>query len=155
MLITPGLQRQHQEILQICDNVLNTLPLLKSKTNVAETKKKIHSLMNSLFGKLLVHVSMEDKVLYPEALNAKDDSLLCTKALEMMREMAHLKDRAVVYRESLILKEENDIDKFISETTILVEALQKNINREEKELYPLFFKHKERRKQSLLLQRAA
>ncbi len=138
MPVTLTLQNQHVSILQIADELnMNLISLRQQPTNELFQKRCL-SLANSLFGKLLIHLSMEDKVLYPNAINSKN-SKLSTKALQLMKEIGDLKLKFSAYKEKILSKGiiENT-DSFLKETKALLSALKNRVEREEVELYPLF-----------------
>ena len=118
-----------------------------------DTKRRIHCLMNSLFGKMLVHKSMEEKVLFVEVLKVRDNDLLLRKAQELMRETTLVKERVIAYRESLIQRERIDVSKFAQETSFLLNSLKTCISREEEELYPLFCQYRENKRLLSALER--
>lgn len=138
MPVTPTLQKQHILILQIVDELnMNLLRLRQQPTNELFQKKCL-SLANSLFGKLLIHLSMEDKVLYPNAINSKNPKL-STKALQLMKEIGDLKLKFSAYKEKILARgiiENTDL--FLKETKALLSSLKNRVEREEVELYPLF-----------------
>ncbi|MDJ0624812.1 MAG: hypothetical protein QNJ31_00400 [Candidatus Caenarcaniphilales bacterium] len=142
MAVTPCLQRQNTEILNICDNLVKDLERLEYEDNKQESKRKIVTLINMLLGKLLVNLSMKDKVLYPEAVEATNNKSLSAKALELMYEMGRLKSNIMDYREN-ILMQDTKVETFVQETLNIINTLKKKIAKEENELYPLFSEYKE------------
>lgn len=138
MVVTPSLQRQHIDILSSSEDIAPLLNKLRTDNN-PELQKKVISQINSLLGKLFVHLSMEDKVLYPYAIDSENRNL-SQKAQQLMKEMGNIKNLFVAYRDNFLIKGHIDNPElFVKETNSLLLALKERINREEKELYPLFF----------------
>lgn len=138
MTITPTFQKQHIQILQIANELNLSLTDLRNQKENEFFQKKSLNLANSLFGKLLIHLSMEDKVLYPNAINSKNLKL-STKAQQLMTEIGDLKLRFAKYKDTILSKGTiKDIDFFLKETKDLLIILENRIKREEAELYPLF-----------------
>jgi len=138
MSVTPTLQKQHIQILQIANELNLSLVNLKKQPSNQAFQKKSLILANSLFGKLLIHLSMEDKVLYPSAINSENLKLM-NKAKQLMKEIGDLKPEFARYKEKFLLRgtvENTDI--FLKETKSLLTALKNRVEREEAELYPLF-----------------
>ncbi len=139
MVVTPNMQRQHLEIFLMCDELVGLLNDLKKKNNSDEYTKKVIKRLNIMLGKLLVHLSMEDKVLYPKALAAVDYPQLVSKATELVHEAGHLKDTVLSYRQTILLPGSvQNINTFVQDTLQLIKVIRNRNYREEQELYPMF-----------------
>jgi len=134
MSVISLLKEQHYELLDIAA----ALSLHLQIDRIAETPEAVHELLNNLAGKLRVHLSMEDRELYPILLERKDEKV---KALvrEFMEEMGGFSARARKYMlrwsvPRLIAEHPRD---FSRETRELLQELSSRIDREESDLYPL------------------
>lgn len=66
--LTDNFIRQHNKIYQIANEILSLLDEYNSK-NISQIRR----LISTLAGKLKIHLSMEDKSLYPRLLKNEDD----------------------------------------------------------------------------------
>lgn len=121
--------RQHKEISEL----INIIKILTAKDLIANSKE-IAITLNSLSGKLKVHLSMEDKYLYPN-LKAKNESKNIAEKFE--NEMGNLAKEFLNYKEkynTYIKIIESPIN-FKNETTKIMKALEDRMSREENDLY--------------------
>lgn len=136
---TENFRKQHQEMLQIAGEIAALLKaeLLVNDANANQARK----LLSALAGKLTVHLSMEDKALYPRLLQHKDDQIK-KLAKEYMTEMGGLGDTFQEYnkRWSNAPTIQNRAAEFVNETGSVLQALAKRIEREDNELYEFFDK---------------
>ncbi len=119
--------RQHKEISEL----INTIKTMAIKDLIANSKE-IATTLNNLSGKLKVHLSMEDRYLYPN-LKAKNI------AEKFENEMGNLAKEFLNYKEkynTYIKITESPIN-FKNETTKIMKALEDRMSREEKDLYTI------------------
>ncbi|MBP9597266.1 MAG: hemerythrin domain-containing protein, partial [Fusobacteriaceae bacterium] len=83
--------RQHKEISEL----INTIKTMAIKDLIANSKE-IATTLNNLSGKLKVHLSMEDRYLYPN-LKAKNESKNIAEKFE--NEMGNLAKEFLNYKE--------------------------------------------------------
>lgn len=131
------LKEQHYELLDIA----SALSLHLQIDRIAETPEVVHELLNSLAGRLRVHLLMEDRGLYPLLLEG-DDEEVKRLTREFMDDIGGLSARVRKYMLSwsvprLIREHPRD---FARETRELLQELSNRIDREENELYPLLLK---------------
>ena len=120
--------RQHREIEEIVENLKNNVK--KSAVNSKESAICI----NSLSGKLKIHISMENKYLYPQL---KENSGTRNIAENFEKEMEGVLNSFLSYKEkyNTAFKIEENLDLFKKDTLIVLKALEERINKEEKVLY--------------------
>ena len=119
--------RQHKEISEL----INTNKTMAIKDLIANSKE-IATTLNNLSGKLKVHLSMEDRYLYPN-LKAKNI------AEKFENEMGNLAKEFLNYKEkynTYIKITESPIN-FKNDTTKIMKALEDRMSREEKDLYTM------------------
>ena len=119
--------RQHKEISEL----INTIKTMAIKDLIANSKE-IATTLNNLSGKLKVHLSMEDRYLYP---NLKSKNI----AEKFENEMGNLAKEFLNYKEkynTYIKITESPIN-FKNETTKIMKALEDRMSREEKDLYTI------------------
>ncbi len=128
---------QHKELLQI----VNTISGYLKKDIIADRVSDIVRLLAKLEHTLKLHLTIEDKGLYPIMLKSDDQEVKST-AQKFIDEMGGIADIFGQYREKWDseFKINEDTEGFISETNSLFESLNYRIAREEKTLYPLFDK---------------
>ena len=131
------LRKQHYELLDIAA----ALSLHLQIDRIAETADAIFALLSQLGGGLRIHLSQEDRGLYPLLLEGRDET---AKKLvrEFMDEVGGLSARSRRYLlrwsvPRLIAEHPRD---FARETRDLLQELSSRIEREEEELYPLLEK---------------
>ena len=108
----------------------------KMLTKVIANSKEIATTLKNLSGKLKVHLSMEDRYLYPN-LKAKNESKNIAEKFE--NEMGNLAKEFLNYKEkynTYIKITESPIN-FKNETTKIMKALEDRMSREEKDLYTI------------------
>lgn len=136
MIVTPSLRRQHAEILQLCDKLTPMLEQLRKSQKETDLKKVI-SVTNSLLGKVMIHLSVEDKVVYPLAIRSSDP-LLSSKAKELFAETGQLKDDFNAFKETFLsVSKIDNIGAFVKTEDGLLSCLKRRIYKEDAELYPL------------------
>ena len=129
-----NLKRQHNEIIDLAGYILNDIKNNTVDKNIEQVVKSI----NTISGKLKIHLLSEDEYLYPNLLSSSDAALnmFGKKYYEEMNEVSKGYDEyKAKYNTSSKLKQ-NIID-FKEDTERIFTALSKRVEREEKELYPL------------------
>lgn len=129
-----SLRRQHLDVLEIVDNI----DLLIKKREFEVNGNDIAKNINLLAGKLNIHLSTEDKFMYPKLRESSDDNLR-KLAEEYSSEMGHIFQTFSQYKEryntrTKILSSPEDFKK---DTIEVFKVLRKRINKEDKELYNL------------------
>lgn len=126
--------KQHSELLGIIVQISDKL----NQESIETDTKAVVDLLTIFTLKLGFHLSMEDKVLYPNILNSPVDEARKT-AKKFMDEMGGISEVFKTYRAKWVGAEEiqANIGDFIVETNNLFKALQNRIAREEEELYIL------------------
>ena len=121
--------RQHKEISELI-NSIKAMTL----SDLVSNSKEIAVALNNLSGKLKVHLSMEDKYLYP-SLKSKIESKNLAEKFE--NEMGHLAKEFLSYKDrynTYVKISENALN-FKNETSKIMKALEDRMFREEKDLY--------------------
>lgn len=132
-MVTRPYRKQHDELV---DLVAVLAPSLGA-TAAREHPDTARRALSQLWGKLTIHLAMEDDVLYPRLLSC-GDALAEAKALSFSDEMGPLRSR---FEEFLARWTEvsiaRDASGFSAETHALIRALTTRIDRENNELYPI------------------
>ena len=123
--------RQHNEISEVLDQI----KLLIDK-DVVSNAKQLAELINNLAGKLKIHLTMEDKYLYP---SLKNEIVSKQIALKFEEEMGNI---SVIFNEFKLKynttnKIETNSKNFKVDIVKLLFLLENRLNKEEKELYIL------------------
>ncbi len=128
--------KQHEELVEVVGKISGKL----NAATVAAQAGEVRSLLNTLLGKLSIHLSMEDKALYPR-LQQHADAKIRDTAKKFATEMANV---APVVQAFGAKWSESEIKAnpaaFVEETKKLFAALADRIRRENTELYPLLDK---------------
>ncbi|ABR36465.1 hemerythrin domain-containing protein [Clostridium beijerinckii] len=130
-----NLMREHKGIFEEINYINESINNKKFESNLLDITTHI----NKLAGKLKIHLSSEDKFLYPNLLNG-DDNKLKNLANSYINEMGGISDTFTNYKnkfntKSKIISEGNEV--FTSETKKILVAIEKRISKEESELYKL------------------
>lgn len=128
------LRKQHEEIL----GIMSTIENLLKKGDLDNSAKDIAFGINTLAGKLKMHLMSEDQFLYPELMNSSDSNLKNT-AQRFNSEMGQLADvfAKFVQGYNVPAKILNNKSSFIADIKNVVHAVTTRINKEENKLYPL------------------
>ena len=132
---TTQFRQQHVELLTVAKKIV---PLLNAK-DIQQDSDKILSYLNELLKDLTIHLTLEDKILYPKMMRSSDRTV-ATTAKKYQDEMGGIAQVAMGYRgkwNSSMVISANPAE-FIKETKGLFAALQERIVREDKILYPMF-----------------
>lgn len=132
MARTDRFREQHNDLLKIAGE-------LQSLLNVAELAQdatKARSCLGALMGKLVLHLTTEDKVLYPE-LVAHKDATVAALARRFAVEMQATTKAVVAYNNKWSTPSaiKTNAAEFVAETKNVLRILADRIKRENQELY--------------------
>jgi len=129
---TTRFREQHSEIMHIAADLQSTL----NESSLASDASKARSILSSLVGKLKLHLSAEDKVLYPE-LQGSSDPKVVSLAKRFATEMSDVAPKVTEYNQRWLTPTSimSDPGKFITETKQILNVLSNRIKRENNELY--------------------
>lgn len=132
MISVTSLKRQHQEISE----AIGSIRSLISGGRVEAWAHEIAMLVNTLAGKLKIHLNTEDKYMYPGLLESGTEELK-DLAREYMGEMGAISHIFLQYKErfntrSKILSAQ---EAFITESQKVFDLLERRVEREETSLY--------------------
>ncbi|MBI3206316.1 MAG: hemerythrin domain-containing protein [Myxococcales bacterium] len=123
------------------DDLLKAAAKLKAELNADKIGKDAvpaKSALSQLLGKLSVHLAMEDKSLYPQLLKHSDQKVKTT-ASRFVSEMGAigkvLADYQKAWPSDVALKQ--NPRGFVQQTTTILDALAKRIEKENGELYKM------------------
>lgn len=127
-------KRQHGEIMELATYILDNIEKHTVEQNVHEIVKSI----NTMAGKLKMHLLNEDKYLYPQLLKSPDIKLntFGKKYYEEMKEVTEVYENYKL-KYNTASKIQQNVDGFNKETKEVFKLLANRVDREEKELYPL------------------
>ncbi|WP_411169183.1 hemerythrin domain-containing protein [Clostridium sp. MB05] len=128
-----NLERQHIEI----NNLFNKINKNLSLSSVTDDLNGLVLDINTLAGKLNIHMRTEDKFLYPQLINSSDDKLKKI-AIEYSEEMGSIHVIFNEFKNQFNTKNKilNDKDKFLVESKRVLTLLKNRIDNEDKHLYP-------------------
>ena len=128
-----NLERQHLEINKLFKKINSTLNLRNIEDGLDELVWDI----NTLAGKLNIHMRTEDKFLYPELINSNDSNLR-NISKEYSDEMGNIHVIFTEFKNQFNTKNKilNDKDKFLIESKKVLVLLENRIDKEDKNLYP-------------------
>ncbi|QNU67693.1 hemerythrin domain-containing protein [Ruminiclostridium herbifermentans] len=129
-----NLKRQHNEIIELAGYILSDIKNNTVDKNIDNIVKSI----NTISGKLKIHLLSEDECLYPNLLSSSDAALnmFGKKYYEEMSEVTKGYDEyKAKYNTSSKIKK--NIGDFKEDTERIFSALSNRVEREETELYPL------------------
>lgn len=129
---TKGFRAQHDDILKVVTEISSQLNV----NQLSKDASAVRSLLSTFFGKLNVHLSMEDKALYPKLLD-HPDAQVKAMAKKFMVEMGGVAEAVNAYKDkwSTATKIQENPSGFIEHTNGIFDALGKRITRENNELY--------------------
>ncbi len=129
---TKSFRDQHNDLLKIASEISAHLNVDELSNDASE----VRSLLSKLLGKLSVHLSMEDKVLYPKLLRHSDERVK-SMAKRFIDEMGSIGQAVKAYKKKWpsALQIQKDPSDFIEQTKGIFDALVKRIERENNELY--------------------
>ncbi len=133
---TDKFRAHHDELLAMAGQMTPNLDV----EILRKDARGVRAQLSKLAGLLTVHLSMEDRTLYP-ALQAHSDPTVAATAVRFMREMGGLKATFLAYAKRWGAR---DIElapaAFIEETQTIFAALADRIARENDELYVMLDK---------------
>ncbi len=130
---TDRLRKHHEEILAIFDDLLEDITARK-RPNLESLGKD----MSFIEGKLKIHLSMEDRYLYPELMNHGDvriSELTERYKKEMVTAYDSFHAISVRCREESYFREH--YDEFVAEIRGFIGSLKIRIAMEDEDLFPL------------------
>lgn len=129
-----NLKRQHNEVMNLANYILNSI----TDSTIEQDLDQIVKNINTITGKLKIHLLNEDKYLYPYLLNSSE-AKLNTFGNKYNEEMKEVSKAYEDYKEkyNTVNKVKQNITGFKEDTRKVFEVLSNRIDREEKELYPL------------------
>ena len=132
MRATEKFRHQHAEIMGVVTEIRKHL----SPELVAEDASDISRLLARFMGKLNVHLSMEDKALYPKLL-AHDDAHIQSMTQKFITEMGGIAEAVGDYKSkwSTAKAMQAEPAEFIAQTRRLFSALEKRVKSENTILY--------------------
>lgn len=129
-----NLMDQHVKIRELIGEVKRYIDVDKSEENISLLAYKI----NKLAGVLRIHLSSEDRYLYPDLMSS-DDSDIRELAGSFDKRMGGLSNGFISFKTRFNTVEniQNKYGDFILELDDIIEKLLTRLDREDKELYPL------------------
>lgn len=128
-----NLERQHSEIKELFTRINEQINSNDVVGNIDNLVKEV----NTLAGKLNVHMSTEDKFLYPTLIESNNRELR-EIAKEYRDEMGNIFVKFSNYKNKFNTKNKisSDVDGFLKESKDVIELLETRIFKEDKHLYP-------------------
>ncbi len=132
MRATETFRQQHADIVVVVEEIRKLL----TPESVAQDSQSIARLIAQFMGKLNVHLSAEDKTLYPKLL-AHKNAHVQSLTQRFISEMGGIADAVGGYREqwSSARRIQDSPEEFIVQTRRLFSALEKRIKSENTILY--------------------
>ena len=123
---------QHERIRE----ELEILKMLCKNKDLEETASEIALHINSLAGKLKIHLSSEDQHLYPVFLGSSDAGLVAM-AEEYQKEMGNLLEVFTGFKDKYNTKFKilGEKDSFFKEANEIIRAIEQRMEKEERGLY--------------------
>jgi hemerythrin-like domain-containing protein len=136
MAVTDNFRKQHAEMIEAVQSIQ---PQLKPELLAADAAD-IRSRLSQLFGKLSLHLAMEDNSLYPRYQKHADAKIRDT-ADRFAKEMNGVKPAIEAFSQKWTEREiKADPPGFCADATRLFNLLADRIRRENTEFYPLLDK---------------
>lgn len=135
MVDKQSLKRQHEGIYEIISELKKST---ERADGLEENAFAISQKINTLAGKLKVHLGTEDKHMYPYLLDSGKDDLKKI-AKDYVTEMGNISDKFTSYkvRFNTSTKITSDIKGFLDETKRILKILEDRMKKEDENLYPL------------------
>ena len=129
-----NLLRQHNDIL----NLANKISSYTTDRQIADHAFDISMLLGQLAGKLKIHMTTEDKFLYPSLLGHGNPKVQAVSK-RFLTEMGGLAATFENYKATYFNAKQIAANPatFITESRVIMDALAKRIAKENSELYPL------------------
>ncbi|HMV45535.1 MAG TPA: hemerythrin domain-containing protein [Leptospiraceae bacterium] len=134
MAMTDSYRKQHTELLEMATQLSTKL----SVDIITKEANQIVTILSQFGSKLNMHLTMEDKALYPKLINS-GNAKTAQIANEYITEMGGIKQVVEKYLTSWSLAKNliAQPQKFIDESKGIITALKGRINKENNTLYPL------------------
>ncbi len=134
---TESYRKQHGEIRVI----LKQMEQMLNRSRAATDAESMATAVRELGAKIAVHLAIEDNALYPRMI-AQTDARVSNVALRFKQEMGTLKSTFDDFRKSWAVHSAIALspEKFVAETSKILAALRRRLEREETELYDLYDK---------------
>ena len=134
MTDTTNLERQHQDFFDL----IGKITIYKSEQQVKDNAAAISLLLSQLSGKLNIHITTEDRFLYPDLMNHTNPKVK-VMGQAFQSEMGGLAAAFVEFKNTFMTasKISNQPGTFLIESQKVFKVLNNRIVRENKELYPL------------------
>ena len=132
MARTTNLRAQHEKLLS--DAV--AIDKLVSSSNLATSAQDIRLKISSMIGVLQMHLSSEDKVLYPDMVASLNPKTRET-AEKFIKEMGRLGETVKDFNNKWTVQYISSNPAFKAEWKTVLNVLGDRVNRENTELYPL------------------
>ncbi|OPX42103.1 hypothetical protein CLHUN_40080 [Ruminiclostridium hungatei] len=134
MISVASLKRQHEEISEVIGNIRSFIAGGKVEAGAHE----VALLINTLAGKLNIHLNTEDKYMYPGLLESETEELKVL-AREYMGEMGAISHIFLQYKEKFNTRSKilSAQEAFITESQKVFDLLEKRVEREETSLYTI------------------
>lgn len=134
MINMDNFMRQHKDIIEelnFIENIVNREDYLKHLDDFVPH-------INSLAGKLKIHLNSEDKFLYPNLINGQDTELK-NMGQEYIDEMGDIANAFINYKNEFNTKSKinNKADVFVNKTQPILKEIRNRILKEENGLYKL------------------
>ncbi len=131
---TERFRKDHEGILNLVEKLSGALDVASLKSNPASTCM----ILAKMSGRLKVHLTTEDRTLYPNLINSPDPDVRKV-AERFFNEMGNIKEVVDKYLEKWISPNslKANPERFIDETKRLIDALKNRIQRENDELYEI------------------
>ncbi|HMW08783.1 MAG TPA: hemerythrin domain-containing protein [Leptospiraceae bacterium] len=132
--MTDSYRKQHTELLEMATQLSTKL----SVDIITKEANQIVTILSQFGSKLNMHLTMEDKALYPKLINS-GNAKTAQIANEYITEMGGIKQVVEKYLTSWSLAKNliAQPQKFIDESKGIITALKGRINKENNTLYPL------------------
>ncbi|HHU73756.1 MAG TPA: hemerythrin domain-containing protein [Clostridiales bacterium] len=123
---------QHKRVEAEITTIKSLLKIDDIEENAGEMARHI----STLAGIIKIHLSMEDKYLYPGLQDSEDEGVK-ELAIDYQNEMGDLAEKFVLYKDKYntktkILLNQSSLNQ---DTTDILQAIEKRLQREEDELY--------------------
>lgn len=109
---------------------------LSQDNNLCSNASQIGTEISRLAGVIRIHLSSEDKFMYPKLVNSEDD-MIRKKAALYQEEMGNLMEVFTIFKEKYNTKQKilENSSSFQKDLKEIVAQLSKRMEKEEKELY--------------------
>lgn len=133
MLNITNFERQHKEIWEIFFSLEKVIHAKRLPENIDTLVINL----NTLAGKLNMHMNLEDKLLYPELTKSNNEELKAL-AIQYSQEMGDISLKFNAFKTQFNTKNKitNNIDAFFIEGKEILKVLHNRLDKEDKYLYP-------------------